>query len=149
MIARDIAWLQSGADRKLMARHVLGMFAVFLYAYYVAWSMKPEWLEVAIGFGLIGVNGALTRSLEGLLSKTDMQAAKLTGDPEALITGLAKLERAQLRVIRAGLKKRLKAIASNTGIDEEKLAALVDQTSGAGDRYPVPGVNYGEMTVVC
>jgi short subunit dehydrogenase-like uncharacterized protein len=61
LLARDVAWLAASVDRNLMAKHVLGMFAGFLYAWYAAWSMKPEWVEVLIGLGLIGVNGSLAR----------------------------------------------------------------------------------------
>ncbi len=59
------------------------------------------------------------------------RATNLTGDPVALITALAKIDRGR------GRASRLHRIAAAAGIDRPHLAELLANPSGADDRYTV------------
>jgi hypothetical protein len=81
--------------------------------------------------------------------QVDSYAAWLTGDPEALITGLVKLHRLTLMPMKWGkwdehlvthpsTSHRLEAIARENGVSRKRLQEILEQPEPAGEPYPVP-----------
>jgi Zn-dependent protease with chaperone function len=90
--------------------------------------------------------------------QVDAYAAWLTGDPEAMITGLVKIHRLSLMPMQWGkweegmlthpsTSDRLESIARQNGVSSRRLQEIVGASEGAGEHYSVPERDPGEDTI--
>lgn len=105
-----------------------------------------HWAPAVFSFSLaasIFVVHFLSRSNE---RHADSIAINLTGDPEAFITGLAKISRLNLMPLHAGgwaesiethpaTMRRLQDVAGYSGISPQRLKELLDAPAGEEERY--------------
>src|SRR5260370_11738759 len=147
MVKRQIAWLHFGNDRKLVFAHVTGMLGVFLLGYWARWILGPAGTVLFVRSASILVHHNLAGAARRLEAQADRSAVKTLADPEALITALSKLERMKLQAPSKQFTRRIQKIAREAGIDEAKVAALMEQASESTDRYPTPELKLGELTV--
>ena len=107
-----------------------GLFLILLVLTFMAVaSGLQDFVALA---GILGLEAVL---VGGFLVRADRvagyRATKLTGDPVALVTALAKVDRS-----RAGAS-RLQRIAAAAGIDKQHLAGLLASQSSIDDHYTV------------
>ncbi len=108
-------------------------------------GMEPPWpLFVLPGLILVFRGSRRTRHF---VPARDRDALAITGDPEALITALAKLHRLKLLPLVAGQERnvfagpvadwpRLQDLADHAGIPPEQLHEILDRPGSGEDRYP-------------
>jgi Zn-dependent protease with chaperone function len=119
---------------------------VFLVAYLPDWThLWSPWTDyIPLALLAVALYHLVLRRLE---HQTDSYAAWLTGDAEALITGLIKLSRLNLvplawgRLDQAWLTHpstslRLQRLARENGISRERLQQLEEQPDQPDDAYP-------------
>ncbi len=106
----------------------------------------PFWFPLA-ALGGLPIYFYISRRFEGV---ADAGAVGLTGDPEAMISGLSRLSRLNLTPLdwgrfNAGLvthpstRRRAQAIGLASGVPSARIDELL-QTPLEGDRYPLPNV---------
>jgi Zn-dependent protease with chaperone function len=111
----------------------------------------PGWLT-HIPFGIILAVLLMHFMSRRFEHQTDSYAAWLTGDPEALITGLIKLHRLSLMPMRWGkyeegllthpsTSTRLETIARENGMSRQRLEEVVQHPDQEGEPYPVPAAD--------
>ncbi|HEY7311899.1 MAG TPA: hypothetical protein VH643_21220 [Gemmataceae bacterium] len=117
-----------------------GLAAAFLPRAESLWRFVPILVVVGLVWGL-------RQPGHFLMSRLDREALKITGDPEALITALAKLRRLHLLPLVAGEERsardgsvadwnRLHDLADRAGIPPERLDEILDGPGSGADRYP-------------
>jgi Zn-dependent protease with chaperone function len=88
----------------------------------------------------------------------DAASAKLTGDPEAMITGLAKIARLTLTPLEWGraearfithpsMRARFDRIAEEAGVPPARVEELLADLPDDGERYPLPPLKVAERRV--
>jgi hypothetical protein len=150
IVAHELAHLQRRDPRRLQAALALAIavpvgLGVGLDAVGVL-GHQPG--IIAAGGGLLGLLlfYFIARRLE---RRADAGAVALTGDPESMITGLAKLMQINLMPMQWGrwderllthpsTLRRVQAIARQGGIPPERLQELLGQLGADPDRYEVP-----------
>ncbi len=110
--------------------------------------MGPEYLWLVLPIMVLaGLALRSRRQWPHFAPALDRDVLAITGDPEALLTGLAKLHRLQLLPLGAGGKRsvfagpvedwpRLQDLADRADIPPERLQEILDRPGSGEDRYP-------------
>lgn len=142
----------------LKRRHPLLLVVVAAALIMVPMMWGPAWRGVAVPLGpLLAILVVLLASRRFERS-ADVLAARLTGDPEALITALVKLASLNLLPVHWGkldeallthpsARRRAEALARATGVPTNRVDELLSGSSLAHDRYPLPATARSEGPV--
>jgi Zn-dependent protease with chaperone function len=146
----------------LKFRHPAWLLALFFAAVFLpgmALPLVPEWWHGSwvrhLPLGLVLALAALYFVSRRFEYQTDSYAAWLTGDPEALITGLIKVHKLNLLPMRWGKWEegllthpstdlRLEAIARQNGVSRRRLLEIIDAPDQPGEHYALPGADSDE-----
>jgi Zn-dependent protease with chaperone function len=148
IVAHELAHLRYRHPTWLILLLVVVIFApTFVQPLFPLWA-QASWLRhVPVGLVLAIVGYYfVSRRFE---YQTDAYAAWLTGDPEALITGLVKVHRLNLLPMRWGkweegllthpsTSLRLESIARQNGISRQRLQDILDEPELLGESYALP-----------
>jgi Zn-dependent protease with chaperone function len=154
VVAHELAHLRHRHLRSLRWTHLLLLVGMIGFTFGVSWlagrvdltRWAPVVFFVAPVLVITAVISFRQRRFEGA---ADAGAVELTGDPEALISGLVKLARLNLHPLQWGrwegrllshptTVKRVQAIAHQGGVTPERLQQLLEGPEEAGEHYTLP-----------
>jgi Zn-dependent protease with chaperone function len=142
IVAHELGHLKHQHPRALALAALVGAFAGAA----AAWSLPFGWgYPVAVLCSLATIRFA-SRRFEGV---ADAEAAKLCGDPEALIRALVRISRlnhiplrwsraAERTLTHPSTERRARAIGVAAGFTPERIEALLAESPPVTDRYPLP-----------
>lgn len=165
---REVDAVMAHEVAHLRRRHPAAMRLAFVLAIAV-----PIALAVVLPMNPESVSGRLTAHVPLVLAaglflayqlsrrlerSADAGAAALTGDPEAMITSLAKLMRLNLMPLEWGrwfertithpsTQRRAMAVARKWGIPPERVSELLASPESGGEHYTIPTTTLSEETV--
>jgi heat shock protein HtpX len=124
-------------------------FVSLLYLQESGQPISTRWLPLFPAVVLLGFFAMRSGRKRAFEEEADADAVRLTGDPEALITALAKLARLNWAPLRQGFlaerlashpgtQRRVETIAYRAGISRERLQELMKVSETETDSYPLP-----------
>lgn len=155
IVAHELGHLKRGHPGRIGTILFTSVFVAVVFTSLLGmWLPQVPWLAVGIVVGLLGYY-LMSQQFE---HEADSEAIALSGDPEALITGLTKLTRLNRMPLQQGqwssrlsthpsTWKRVQAIARLGHISPERLQVLVEGDAAPDQLYALPAPTIDENTI--